>query len=60
MGLPREELLEHNIDSLFNSSMELDFYFPTSKSFDDVLKSGKLLENVELKNTLMDWISLMD
>ncbi|MFW9952528.1 MAG: DUF6090 family protein [Candidatus Thorarchaeota archaeon] len=60
MGLPREELLEHNLDSLFNSSMELDYYFPTSKSFDDVLKSGRLLENVELKNTLMDWISLMD
>ena len=64
IGMNREELLEHNLDSLFNSSWELDYYFPTSKSFDNVLQSGgghiKLLENVELKNTLMDWTSMIE
>jgi len=64
IGMNRAELLEHNLDSLFNSSWELDYYFPTSKSFDNVLQSGggriKLLENVELKNTLMDWTSMIE
>jgi hypothetical protein len=64
IGMNREELLEHNLDSLFNSSWEFDYYFPTSKSFDNVLQSGgghiKLLENVELKNTLMDWTSKIE
>jgi hypothetical protein len=62
IGVDREELLKHNLDSLFNSSLEMDFYFPTSKSFDNVLQSGgtSVLERAELKNTLMEWISLID
>ncbi len=62
MGADKNELLKHNLDSLFNSSLEMDFYFPSSKSFDNLVQSGsmKLLESEELKNTLMEWVVLME
>jgi hypothetical protein len=62
VGANKEELTKHNLDSLFNSSLEAEFYFPTRSSLDNILQTGtmKLIESEELKNTLQSWIASLE
>ena len=62
VGADKFELAKHNLDSLFNSSMMADSYLPTSNSLQDIMQSGRmnLLNNAELKNTILSWNAALD
>jgi hypothetical protein len=62
IGANKKELTQHNLDSLFNSSLKAEFYFPTRSSLDNILQTGsmKLIESEELKNTLQTWIASLE
>jgi hypothetical protein len=62
IGANKKELAQHNLDSLFNSSLKAEFYFPTRSSLDNILQTGsmKLIESEELKNTLQTWIASLE
>ena len=61
-GADRSELAGFKLDSLFNSSMMADSYLPTSNSLQDIMQSGhmNLLNNAELKNTILSWNAALD
>ncbi len=62
IGSEENELLNHNLDSLLNSSLAAEFYFPTRSSLDNIIQSGtmKLLESEELKNSLQEWLASLE
>ena len=62
VGAEKSELDRYKLDSLFNSSLMADSYFPTSHSLQDIMQSGRmnLLNNLELKNTILSWNAAMD
>ncbi|WP_189663247.1 MULTISPECIES: DUF6090 family protein [unclassified Polaribacter] len=62
IGATKKELAQQNLDSLFNSSLKAEFYFPTRSSLDNILQTGsmKLIESEELKNTLQTWIASLE
>ncbi|GMN11255.1 hypothetical protein MTsPCn9_11380 [Croceitalea sp. MTPC9] len=61
-GTDKSDLLKYNLDSLLNSSLSAEFYFPTRSSLDNVIQSGtlKLLDSEELKNSIQDWLALLE
>ena len=61
-GADNQELATYNLDSLFNSSLMAESYLPTSNSLQDIMQSGRmnLLNNVELKNTILSWNAALD
>lgn len=61
-GADKFELAKYNLDSLLNSSLMADSYLPTSNSLQDIMQSGRmnLLNNAELKNTILSWNAALD
>ena len=61
-GTEKPELVKYNLDSLFNSSLMAESYLPTSNSLQDMMQSGRmnLLNNAELKNTILSWNAALD
>jgi len=62
VGAEKPELAKYNLDSLFNSSLMAEAYLPTSNSLQDIMQSGRmnLLNNAELKNTILSWNAALD
>jgi hypothetical protein len=62
VGAEKPELAKFNLDSLFNSSLLAEAYLPTSNSLQDIMQSGRinLLNNAELKNTILSWNAALD
>lgn len=62
VGADRSELDGFKLDSLFNSSLMAEAYLPTSNSLQDIMQSGRmnLLNNTELKNTILSWNAALD
>lgn len=62
VGAEKSELDGYKLDSLFNSSLMADSYLPTSHSLQDIMQSGRmnLLNNLELKNTILSWNAALD
>ncbi len=62
IGAEKQELATYNLDSLFNSSLMAEAYLPTSHSLQDIMQSGRLnlLNNAELKNTILSWNAALD
>ena len=62
IGMEKHELATYNLDSLFNSSLMAEAYLPTSHSLQDIMQSGRmnLLNNLELKNTILSWNAALD
>ena len=61
-GADKFELAKYNLDSLFNSSLMAESYLPTSNSLQDIMQSGRmnLLNDTELKNTILSWNAALD
>lgn len=62
VGAERPGLAKYNLDSIFHRSLMAETYLPTSNSLQDILQSGRmnLLNNAELKNTILSWKSTLD
>jgi len=62
VGAEKPELAKFNLDSLFNSSLMAEAYLPTSHSLQDIMQSGRmnLLNDTELKNTILSWNAALD
>ncbi|WP_228850961.1 DUF6090 family protein [Aegicerativicinus sediminis] len=62
VGAERPELAKYNLDSLINSSLMAETYLPTSNALQDITQSGRmnLLQDDELKNTILDWNAALD
>ncbi len=62
VGADSFELAKYNLDSIFNASLMSELYLPTSNSLQDIMQSGRmnLLDNEELKNTILSWNAALD
>ena len=62
VGAEKPELAKYNLDSIFNQSLMAEPYLPTSNSLQDIMQSGRmnLLNNAELKNTILSWNAALD
>jgi len=62
IGAEKPELAKYNLDSIFHRSLMAETYLPTSNSLQDMMQSGRLnlLNNAELKNTILSWKSTFD
>ena len=57
VGLTKQELVQHNIDSLLFYVLEVDPYIPSQYSLSDLSNSGRLqlLQNDSLKELIYEW-----
>jgi len=62
VGAEKPQFAKFNLDSIFYGSLMAETYLPTSNSLQDIMQSGRmnLLNNAELKNTILSWKSTLD
>lgn len=57
IGKSKEEILMHNIDSIFYVALDIRYYAPTQHTIKEISNQGqiKLIGNKQLKTLLYDW-----